>query len=287
MAEEKERQKREALMMEESERRARAFRALEEHAAAQEARLTEQEVRLAEQRLEAEARLSKLKQEAIERGVVQYEYASPTPYVRIDEEPAIPEDELIALMSEIVRNDSDSKVRAAALESIGRLGSEAASEALSDLYDSIPELELKKKALSSMSFSRKFTPKVRAKLIDIAKNSLQEDLRKAALRALAAIPEDDGASALISIYDSTEQAEIKKNVIRYLSNNRSEAAIDKLKTIARHDSDAGLRLEAVQSLGRLHGGSFFAVTRGDRLFVDERPMLAVPVPEPPKPPKKK
>jgi HEAT repeat protein len=207
---------------------------------------------------------------------------------RIDKEPAIPEDELIELMSEIVRNDSDSKVRAAALESIGRLGSQAASEALADLYDSIPELALKKKALSSMSYSRKFTPKVRAKLIDIAKTSEHDELRKAALRALAGIPEDDGADALISVFDSAEQTEIKKTVIRYLSFNRSEAAINKLKTIARQDSDAGLRLEAVQSLGQLHGGVLFATPRSEKLFVDERPVFVAPVPErPPKPPKKK
>jgi hypothetical protein len=285
---ERQRQEREVLMVEAAERRARALRALKERQIVQEHRRAEElkELQFAQQNrlAEAEALLQELNQESFERGVVQY--ASPTPYVRLDEEPAIPEDELIALMSEIVRNDSDSKVRAAALESIGRLGSEAASEALADLYDSIPELELKKKALSSMSFSRKFTPKARAKLIDIAKTSPQENLRKAALRALAGVPEDDGASALISIYDSADQTETKKTVIRYLSLNRSEAAIDKLKAIARKESDAGLRLEAVQSLGRLHGGLRYAVG-----VPFPEPMLAVPVPEkppvPPKPPKKK
>jgi hypothetical protein len=287
--EEREREEREALMMEESERRARELRTLEEYQRGRAYQMAEQERQLAEQRLEAAARLRELNQENYERGVVQY---APTPLLaRIDEEPAIPEDELIELMSEIVRNDSDSKVRAAALESIGRLGSEAASEALADLYDSIPELELKKKALSSMSYSRKFTPKVRAKLIDIAKTSQHEDLRKAALRALAGVPEDEGADALISIYDSAGQTEIKKTVIRYLSYNRSEAAINKLKAIARKDSDPGLRLEAVQSLGQLHGRGLFAAPRGEMLFVDEMPVFAAPVPEkpplPPKPPKKK
>jgi hypothetical protein len=295
--EEREREEREALMMEESARRAREFRTLEEYQRGRAYQMAEQERQLAEQRLEAEARLQELNRENYERGVVQY---APTPLLaRIDEEPAIPEDELIELMSEIVRNDSDSKVRAAALESIGRLGSEAASEALADLYDSIPELELKKKALSSMSYSRKFTSKVRAKLIDIAKTSQHEDLRKAALRALAGVPEDEGADALISIYDSAQQTEIKKTVIRYLSYNRSEAAINKLKAIARKDSDPGLRLEAVQSLGRLHGRGVFAAPRGEMLFVDEMPVFAVPVPDPepmlavpvppvpPKPPKKK
>jgi hypothetical protein len=303
---ERQRREREILLAEEAEQRARVLRALKERQIVQEQKrardlkelqlaqkyqFAEQEKQLQDQKLEAEALLRELNQESFERGVVQY--ASPTPYVRLDEEPAIPEEELIALMSEIVRTDSDTKVRAAALESIGRLGSETASEALADLYDSIPELELKKKALSSMSFSRKFTPKVRAKLIDIAKTSPQEELRKAALRALAGIPEDDGASALISIYDSADQTETKKTVIRYLSFNRSEAAIEKLKTIARTEPDAGLRLAAVQHLGRLHGGDLYALPHGDYLLADEFPRLAVPVPEPPvppvppKPPKKK
>ena len=104
-------------------------------------------------------------------------------------------------MSEIVRNDSDSKVRSAALESIGRLGSEAAAETLAGLYDSIPELELKKKALASMRYSRKLTPKVRARLIEIAKTSPHDDLLRAALRVggLAA-GADSGRLAALSSY---------------------------------------------------------------------------------------
>jgi hypothetical protein len=167
--------------------------------------LEERAIEEERRRYEAEVRLAELERE---QGMI---YARPM-LMKHDEGPAIPENELIELMTEIVRNDSDPKVRRSALQSMGALRSEAAG------------------------------------------------------------------GALVELYDSFEDMELKKTVIRYLSMNRSEAAVDKLKAIARRDSDAALRLEAVQSLGRLHGGLLFAAPRAE-IHLEEGGLFTAPLPE--------
>jgi HEAT repeat protein len=79
---------------------------------------------------------------------------------------------------------------------------------------------------------------------------------------------------LISIYDGSGQTDLKKSIIRALSQCRSSRAVEKLKEIAKSDGDASLRLEAVRSLSHLGSTRSFAF-----------PMpVEVALPAPPAPP---
>lgn len=196
----------------------------------------------------------------------------------------LPEEELIALMTDIASSDPDSEVRKAAIRSIGRLGSEAASEALVHIYDSQDDLGLKKTILSSLGWSRKSNSRVLSKLKSIAGSDPNPELRKAALLGLAGLPGDDGVSALISIYDQTHENDLKRFIVRFLSQGRSDEALEKLKTIARSDADASLRLEAVQSLGRVHGGPMIGYGEAPVFAEPYLATMPVPAPNPPKPP---
>jgi len=206
---------------------------------------------------------------------------------------SLSEDELITLMVEIASNDPENEVRMAAIRSIGRLGSEAASEALVSIYDSQENIGLKKTVLASLGWSRKSNALVLEKLQNIAASDPNPQLRKAALRGLAGLPGDDGVSAIVSIYDQTQEKDLKKFIIRFLSQGRSDEALEKLMDIARSDNDASLRLEAVQSLGSARGGPMIGYA--DAPIFAEPYISAVPVPAPappappalPKPPKEK
>jgi hypothetical protein len=121
------------------------------------------------------------------------------------------------------------------------------------------------------------------------------ELRKAALLGLAGLPGDDGVSALISIYDQTQEKDLKKFIIRYLSQGRSDEALEKLKDIARSDADASLRLEAVRSLGSVHRGPMIGYADAPVFAEPYLHAMPMPVPapdppetpKPPEPPKKK
>ena len=197
----------------------------------------------------------------------------------------LPEDELIALMTEIASKDPDNEVRMAAIRSIGRLGNEAASEALVSIYDSQDDIGLKKTVLSSLGWSRKSNALVLEKLKNIAGSDPNPELRQAALRGLASLPGDDGVAALVYIYDQTPEKDLKKFIIRYLSHGRGEEALEKLKDIARSDADASLRLEAVQSLGSVHGGPMIGYADAPVFAEPYLSTVPVPVPDPPVPPK--
>ncbi len=202
----------------------------------------------------------------------------------VDRKVTLPEAELIELMTEIATTDPDNEVRMAAIRSIGRLGSEEASEALVRIYDSQDDIVLKKTVLSSLGWSRNSNARILNKLKEIASSDPNPELRKSAVLGLAGLPGDDGVSALISIYDHAEETDLKKFIIRYLSHGRSEEALEKLKDIARSDADSSLRLEAVQSLGSVHGGPVIGYADAPIFVRPHLSTMPVPAPDPPKPP---
>ena len=178
--------------------------------------------------------------------------------------PAIPETELLNLLVDIVKKDSDANVRNEALQGIYRLRSEAASNALISLYDSITDPKAKGEIIAyllrregdNVSNSRAI-----AKLTQIAKTETNEDLRNRAIRYLGNVKGDEGATNLIQIFDSTQDAKTKQYLVRSLAYNKSPKAIEKLKLIAKNDSDPQVRSSAIRSLYSIDS----------RLYVDTIP----------------
>jgi len=165
--------------------------------------------------------------------------------------PAIPEADLLNLLVDIVKKDSDPQVRNEALQGIYRLRSEAATNALVSLYDSITDPKAKGEIIAyllrregdNVSNSRAI-----AKLTQIAKTETNEDLRNRAIRYLGNVKGDEGATNLIQIYDTVQDAKTKQYLIRSLAYNKSPKAIEKLKQIAKNDTDPQIRSAAIRSL---------------------------------------
>ncbi|MEP7273151.1 MAG: M56 family metallopeptidase [Acidobacteriota bacterium] len=163
-------------------------------------------------------------------------------------EPAIPEAELISILTEVVKKDTDANVRAEALRGIYRFRSDASVNALLSLYDTIPDVKTKGEILSYIMRNEGDNSRAIAKLLQIAKSEKDETLRSRALSQLAKVKGDEGANHLIQIYDSLQDPKEKQTVIKYLGYNKTRKAADKLIQIARNDADPAVRQSAIRSL---------------------------------------
>jgi len=172
------------------------------------------------------------------------------------ETPTIPEAELIAVLSDIVKKDADPNVRSEALQGIYRLRSDASIDALIQIYDAMADVKVKGDILSNLLRRNKDNNKAIAKLAAVAKTEKDETLRSRALNSLVNVKGDEGAGHLISIYDSLQDAKMKQSVIRALALNKSKKAIDKLILIAKNDSDPTIRQYAVRSIISIDEGLY-------------------------------
>ncbi|MBX3279135.1 MAG: HEAT repeat domain-containing protein [Acidobacteria bacterium] len=177
-------------------------------------------------------------------------------------EPMIPEAELLSLLTDIVKKDSDPNVRTEALRGIYRIRTEAGVNALLGLYDSIPDAKTKGEILEYLMRREGDNSRAVAKLLQIAKTEKDETLRNRALRQLSKVPGDDGAGHLIGIYDSLQEPKEKQLLIRYLGMNKSRKAVDKLIQIAKNDSDPNVRQTAIRSLYAIDNNLYLDVRKG-------------------------
>lgn len=181
--------------------------------------------------------------------------------------PAIPESELLSLLSDIVKKDADENVRREALQGIYRMRSDAAINTLIQLYDATSDVKTKTEILNYLMRRNGDNAKATAKLVQIAKTEKNEVLLSAALNQLAYVKGDEGADQLVSIYDGIQDAKLKQRVIRSLAYNKSKKAIDKLMSIAKNDSDPVVRQAAIRSLYAIDNQLYLNFAEGKRVGV--------------------
>ncbi len=192
--------------------------------------------------------------------------------------PAIPEAELLSLLSDIVKKDSDENVRREALQGIYRMrNSDAAINTLIQLYDSVSDVKTKSEILGYLMRRSGDNSKAIAKLVQIAKNEKDETVQRAALNQLAYVKGDEGADHLIAIYDGMQDPKLKQRVIRALAYNKSKKAVDKLMAIAKNDSDPTVRTAAIRSLYEIDNRLYLNFAEGTRQSLLTAPkVLTIP-----------
>lgn len=162
--------------------------------------------------------------------------------------PAIPEAELLTILTDIVKKDADPTVRQEALQGIYRMRSDAAINTLIQLYDETTDTKVKAEILGYLVRRNGDNSRAVSKLMSIARTEKDETLRNRAIRSLGYVKGDEGAANLIQIYDGLQDSKMKQVVIRYLAYNKSRKAVDKLVQIAKSDSDPTVRQSAVRGL---------------------------------------
>ena len=168
-------------------------------------------------------------------------------------EPAIPESELISLLVDVVKRDTDPNVRNEALQGLYRIRTDAGINALIQLYDGTSDVKVKGEIIRYLLRRESGSTKVDnskaiAKLIAIAKSEQNEELRNKAVSYLGNVKGDEGANTLIQIYDSLQDQKMKQYVIRSLAQNGGRKAVNKMVQIAKNDSDPVVRQYAIRSL---------------------------------------
>jgi beta-lactamase regulating signal transducer with metallopeptidase domain len=191
--------------------------------------------------------------------------------------PAIPEGELLSLLSDIVKKDTDENVRREALQGIYRMrNSDAAINTLIQLYDAVSDVKTKGEILNYLMRRTGDNSKAIAKLVQIAKNEKDENLMRAALSQLTQVKGDEGADHLVSIYDGLQDPKLKQRVIRALAYNKSKKAVDKLMAIAKNDSDPTVRTAAIRSLYEIDNRLYLNFAEGTRQSLLTEPRLLTP-----------
>lgn len=160
----------------------------------------------------------------------------------------ISESELLNVLTDIVKRDSDPSVRNEALQGIYRVRTDAAINTLIQLYDGTSDTKVKGEIIGYLLRRTGDNSKAIAKLMAIAKSEPNEELRGKAVRYLGGVKGDEGANNLIQIYDGLQDSKMKQTVIRYLAYNKSRKAVDKLIQIAKSDTDPAVRQSAIRSL---------------------------------------
>jgi Zn-dependent protease with chaperone function len=180
----------------------------------------------------------------------------------------ISESELLTVLTDIVKRDTDPSVRNEALRGIYGIRTDAGINALISLYDSIPDVKTKGDIVEYLMRREGDNSKATAKLLQIAKSEKDETLRSRALRQLSRVKGDDGATHLIGIYDSLQDPKEKQLLIRYLGMNKSRKAIDKLIQIAKNDTDPGVRQSAIRSIYAIDNNLYLDL-RGKGINISE------------------
>jgi len=184
-------------------------------------------------------------------------------------ESAIPETELINLLVDVVKRDTDPNVRSEALQGLCRVRTDAGINALIQLYDGTSDVKVKGEIIRYLlrregGSGKVDNSKAIAKLTAIAKSEQNEELRNRAITYLGNVKGDEGANTLIQIYDSLQDQKMKQYVIRSLAQNRGRKAVDKLIQIAKNDSDPVVRQFAVRSLYNVDNQRYLELIDKDR-----------------------
>ncbi len=135
------------------------------------------------------------------------------------------------------QNEKDPELRADAIRQLGMM---AAQAELWQLYEKEPSLKVKEDILQAMFMGGNVE-----KLMEVARNEKQPELRRAAIRSLGLAGGKQSSDALLSIYASEKDPANRKTVLEALFiQGNARALID----IARKETDPELKKEAVSKL---------------------------------------
>ena len=150
----------------------------------------------------------------------------------------------------VAKNDADAESRRTAVRQIGHFQREDAIDELMKIYASDPQLDVKRAALRALAETK--SPRAQARLLEIARTDTNPELRKQAIRVLG----ERGEAAvddLLKLFDSEQVPDVKRAVLRSLSEIKSTRVEDKLFEVAGRNEVVELRRYAIRLLGERVG----------------------------------
>jgi outer membrane protein assembly factor BamD (BamD/ComL family) len=176
--------------------------------------------------------------------------------------------EATRLLADAVRQQTDPKLRKAAMLSIGRTESREALESLKEVVNTSHDAELVGAAI--IAIARLGTEPGRAALLDFARSAPSTTARMQAIEWLARRGGEGVVESLLGIYGAERDAAMKKQIVESLSRVTGPRAQAALLDIARRDSNPELRMQAILWMGRHVGTAGEASSNLSRLYDDEQ-----------------
>jgi HEAT repeat protein len=137
----------------------------------------------------------------------------------------------------LAKGETDQTLRAEAVRQLGVMNARAE---LQQLYTSESSIEVRKQILQAM-----FVGGDADRLIELAKGEKEPELRRVAIRNLGLMKRPGTTEALVSIYNSDQNPEVRKAVINALFIQNNAAA---LVTLARAEKNVEMKKEIVSKL---------------------------------------
>ena len=152
----------------------------------------------------------------------------------------------------VARNETDLKLRARAISTLGATNDDGVVDSLRDFAMSSPDNSIVEAALYALS--KHTGERAITVLSEFAMNSSRTTpQRKVAIASIASRPGEPAVDALLRIYDGDQTVEIRKAVISGFANRKSERAGTKLFDIARSSDSIELRKAAISGISRRGG----------------------------------
>jgi HEAT repeat protein len=153
----------------------------------------------------------------------------------------------VPMLLDIIRNQSNQKLRVTAIHTLGRTGDESVLAMLKDLVTTATDEEISKAAVYAIS--RFDDAGARALLLDLARSGKSTEIRKDAIFWLS----QDGDAAfdeLLKIYEADRSTEIRKQIVFALKRMGGVRALSKLYEIALSRDDIEVRKDALHWIGQ-------------------------------------
>ena len=147
------------------------------------------------------------------------------------------------VMVSTAKNNNNPDLQRSAIKYLGMMGGAGDRETLAGIYRGATDVSVKRSILQSYMMSGNVDGTV-----DAAKNEKDSELRRTAIHNLGVMRNTSGANtgdALVSIYKTDSQSDIKRAVVNSLFIQRNGKA---LVDLARAEKDASLKREIVQKL---------------------------------------
>jgi HEAT repeat protein len=155
----------------------------------------------------------------------------------------------VSLLTDIIRNQTDEKIRVTAIQTLGRTGDESVLPLLKDLALASTDEEISQAAV--FAISRFEGEAAHALLLEMARSGRSVEIRKNAIFWLSKDSSDSVMDELMRIYESDREIEIKKQIVFALKRIGSPRAFAKLYEIARNtNEDAEVRKNALHWIGQ-------------------------------------
>jgi beta-lactamase regulating signal transducer with metallopeptidase domain len=113
------------------------------------------------------------------------------------------------------------------------------------LFDETSDPKMRQAIIDRLSGN--LSPEAWNKLVAIAESDQNLDVRKTAISYIAGRP---SLEALSTLYDKADSREVKLHILSYIHGLQSNAAMNKVRAIAKSERDTTVRLKAIDYLSR-------------------------------------